>query len=274
MKRITAVTQWLIIAGFALITLWASAQDLPNKKALLGKAHQSYYNLRHEGLSGMECSLTPNWESMLKDVRKQDPKAADAAVKTLNQLHFVTSLAPDNSVKLTHNDLTGQSDQMMSALKQIYGGMEQMATGFFDTWKAFMLQPPFPEVNSKYQLESAGAKYKLSYKEGTTNVVTNMGRDFAITDMQITTPEFNSVIKPSFSKTPKGLRLNAYEATYQSGKAEENTFLKVFVDYQDVDGLSVPLRLNLSGTYGVQPFDIQLIFTGCQITRKQTASVR
>jgi len=274
MKRMTAVIEWLIIAGLTLTTLWASAQDLPNKKALLGKAHQSYYNLHHEGLSGMECSLTPNWESMLKDVRKQDPNAADNAIKTLNQLHFVTSLAADDSVKLTHNELTGQSDQMMSALKQIYGGMEQMATGFFDTWKVFMLQPPFPEVNSKYQLESAGSKYKLIYKEGTTNVVTNMGRDFAITDMQITTPQFNSVIKPSFSKTPKGLRLTAYEATYQSGKAEETTFLKVFVDYQDVDGLSVPQKLNLSGTYGTQPFNIELTFSGCQVTRKQTATLR
>jgi hypothetical protein len=269
MKRMAAVRlgALLLILGCA----WAvsmQAQEVANKQAVLGQARGAYYNLRSQGMAGFQCDVSPNWELLLKDLRQQNPEGATNAIKTLNQLHFTTSLSADDSVKVTHNDLAGQSPEMMSALKQIYGGMEQMASGFFDTWKLFMLAAPFPEVSSQYRLESVGAQYKLSYKEGTADIVTTMGHDFAISNMTVVTPDFNSAIQPIFTRTPKGLRLASYEATYQSQKPEEATHLKVAVDYQDVDGLSLLQKLTLSGTYGGSPFAIELGFSGCQVTRK------
>ncbi|HLW55036.1 MAG TPA: hypothetical protein VKW06_19550 [Candidatus Angelobacter sp.] len=244
-----------------------SAQDLPNKKALVGQARDSYYNLRSQGLSSFECSITPNWQLLLQDQRKQDPAATDTAIQTLNQLRFVTTLAADDSVKLTHNDLPGQSEQMMAALKQIFGGMEQMTSGFFDTWKLFMVSRPFPDVDSQYLMESLGQQYRLSYKDGNADVVTTMARDFSISDLKVTTPDFNSSLQPTFTRTPRGWRLSGYEASYQSQKPEEATHLKVFVDYQDVQGLSVLQKLSLSGSYGGAPFAIELAFSACRVTK-------
>jgi hypothetical protein len=270
MKRMTGVRLCasLLIIGCVLVPISVQAQDLGNKQALLGQARGAYYNLRSQGMASFQCDVKPNWELLLKDLHQQNPEGATNAINTLNQLHFTTSLATDDSVKVTHNDLAGQSPEMMSALKQIYGGMEQMASGFFDTWKLFMLAAPFPEVSSQYRLESVGAQYKLSYKEGTADIVTTMGHDFAISNMTVITPEFNSAIQPTFTRTPKGLRLASYEATYQSQKPEEATHLKVSVDYQDVEGLSMLQKLSLSGSYGGSPFAIELAFTGCQVTRK------
>ena len=145
--------------GVALLASWmvpafcSGARALDNNQSTLTQARQSYYNLRSEGLASFQCSTTPNWELLLQEQRKQNPKAADAAIKVLQQLHFAVSLVADGSVKLTHNELAGQSKEMNAALKQIYGGMEQMTSGFFDTWKLFMVNRPFPEVSSKYTLE-------------------------------------------------------------------------------------------------------------------------
>lgn len=273
MRKITAIRFYLALFIACCVTAPArlSAQDMANKQVILDQARQSYYNLRSEGLASFQCGVTPNWELLLAKERKQDPAAADAAIKVLNQLHFNTSLAPDGTVKVTHNDLSGQNQQMMDALKQIYSGMEQMASGFFDTWKVFMLSPPLPEANSHYSLESVGSQYRLSYKDGTADVVTTMGRDFTVTNLQVTTPEFNSSIQPAFARTPKGLRLSAYEASYQSQKPEEATQLKVSMDYQEVDGLSMLRKLNLSGTYGGSPFAVELAFSGCQVTKSEVA---
>ena len=270
MRKVTAVRLpvSLLICCWAFVPTHLSGQVIANKQAILSHARQSYYNLHNEGLAAFQCSVTPNWEKVLQNERKQNPAGADTAIKTLNQLHFTAGLAADNSVKLTHNDLTGQSQQMMEALRQIYEGMEQMTSGFFDTWKLFMLDSPFPEVKSEYQLEALGPQFRLTYKEGTADVATTMGRDFSITNLRVTTTDYDSSIQPLFIRTPKGLVLHAYEGSYQSQKPEEVTHLKVLIDYQEVQGFQMLEKLNLIGTYGGNAFALELLFSDCHVSKR------
>jgi hypothetical protein len=259
----------LLLLCCSLLPYIALGQAVANKQALLSQARNAYYNLRTEGLSSFECSVTPNWELLLKKEVEQNPEGAAAAIKTLNQLQFTLTMSPDGTVKLTHNELEGQNKQMADALQQIYGGMEQMASGFFDTWKLFMLSPPFPEVSSDYQLVAAGPQYQLMYRDGIADVVTTMARDLSIKDMKITTPQFDSTIQPSFNKTPKGYVLSAYQASYQSQKPEEATKLDIKISYSEVEGLQMLQKLNLSGSYGGSPFEVELGFSDCKVTKKQ-----
>jgi hypothetical protein len=253
-------------AGAALPRI-SGAQN-PEKKEILRQARRSYYQLRDEGLVEFQCSVTPNWDALLEDVRKSDPAGADRAVKTLSQLHFTVNLGKDGKVQITHNDLPGESKEMMAALHQIYGGMEQMTSGFFDTWSLFMLNPPFPAVDSEYQLDDLGGQYRLSYKEGTADVVTSMSKDFAISEMKVTTAVFASSIRPQLTKTSKGLLFSGYEADYQSSDPGETTHLSVQIDYQEVSGLQLLRKLGLSGTYGGSPFQIEVKFSGCQAKKR------
>lgn len=270
MKRIAALRLafFSVLCSIALLPALASAQDLGDKQVLLGQARGAYYNLRDNGLVSFQCNVTPNWDLLLGDQKKQNPERAASTIQTLSQLRFTTSLAADSTVTVTHNDLAGQSPQMMQALSQIYGGMEQMASGFFDTWKLFMLGPPFPDTASLYTMESVGPQYRLSYKDGDSDVVTTMGRDFSIAKMQVNTADSRSSILPTFTRTDKGFRLSGYEADYQSPKPEEATHLKVALDYQEVEGLSLVQRLNLSGSYGGTAFAVELTFSGCQVSKK------
>lgn len=268
-SKSTAVRLWLslLICCSAFSTL-SSGQAVANKQSVLSQARQSYYNLRSQGLSAFTCSVTPNWEVLLQKERAQNPEGVDHAIQALNQLHFTLSFGADDSVKLTHNELTDQNEDMIAALKQIYGGMEQMASGFFDTWKLFMLNTPFPEINSDYGLQAAGPQYRLTYRDGLADVVTTMGRDFAISDLKVTTTEFDSDIQPQFTKSPKGFLFSAYDATYQSKNPGEATQLKVRIGYQEVEGLELLQQLDLSGSYGDKPFAVQLTFSDCKVTKK------
>ena len=256
----------LLCSSFSILS---PGQAVANKRAILSQARQSYYNLRNEGLVSFGCSVTPNWELLLQEQRKQDPAATDTAIQTLSQLHFTANLGADGKVTLTHNELTGQSQEMMDALKQIYSGMEQMTSGFFDTWSLFMLNQPFPEVNGEYELQAPGAQYRLTYRDGLADVVTTMGRDFAISDLKVTTTESDSDIQPQFTKSPKGFLFSAYDASYQSKNPGEATLLKVRIGYQEVQGLELLQKLDLSGSYGGNPFAVQLSFSDCKVTKKQ-----
>jgi len=247
----------------------ATAQDVPNKQAVLSQATQSYYSLRNEGLASFQCSITPNWESLLAEERKSNPAAIDAAIRVLSQLRFTVNVRPDQTATVTHNEVPAQNPEMQQGLRQIYGGMEQMTEGFFDTWKLFVFDHPFPAVNSDYRLEEADSTYRLTYKEDAANVVTVMGKDFAIKSLSVTTSQFDSGIRPSFIQTAKRTwLLNKYSAVYENGHKEQTTVLDMAMDYQTVNGFNLPRNLALSGSYGGTPFAVELTFSDCTAQRK------
>jgi hypothetical protein len=259
---------WAVVCAFAAAQTASSPKPVINRKAVLGAATRSYYNLRNQGLVSFQCEITPDWNLLLQDQRKQNPAAADSAIGILNQLHFIVNLAADDSVKITHNELTGQNPQIMSALAQIYDGMEQMTSGFFDNWKLFMVNTPFPAVDSDYQLEDLGQRYRLTYKESGSDVTTSMGHDYQITNLQVTAKDYDSAIQPTFSNDGSGYILSSYDATYTSQNAAEKTVLTVNMDYQQVRGLQLTRTLSLSGTYGGTPFAVKLTFSNYQVTKK------
>lgn len=246
----------------------AGEQPVANRQAVIQQARNAYYNLRSRGMASFQCDITPDWNLLLADEVKTNPEAAQSALQLLQQLRFQVNLGTDDTVKLTHNDLPGQSKEVNDALAQIYGGMEQMTSGFFDTWKLFMLDSPFPAVNSDYALVDLGPRFRLNYKESDADVSTTMGHDFAIDTLSVSTASFDSSIQPRFNATPEGFVLAGYDATYRSQNAAETTVLSVDMQYARLQGVEMLQTLHLAGTYGGTPFNVSLAFSNCQVTTK------
>jgi len=256
----------LFMCGVVLGTL-AGAARAADKRAVLQEARRSYYSLHALGFEALECSIRPNWNLLFAGQRKSEPQQTDTALKTLERLQFTIDLNPDGSVKFSHNELPGQNREMKEALQQIFDGMELTMSGFFDTWKLFVLDSPFPDPDGDFQLQDMGALYRITYRDGSADVTTTMTKDFAIADLNVASPEFVSSIRPHFTKLPDGWLLNAYEANYRSDKPEEATELKVAVRYGAVNGLQTIEKLNLSGSYGASAFDIELSLADCDVTK-------
>jgi len=257
----------LLLTCGVLAAAWP-ARVLADDKDTIRQARQASYSLQREGFGGFQCGVTPNWDLLLADQRKADPASADAAVKKLRQIRFTLLMDRDGKTTIKHTEVPAENQQVADALKQIYGGMEEMLTGFFQTWNTFMLTSPFPAPEDTYQLQDLGSAYRLSYKDGDADVLTNMSKDFVIGDLKVTTREFTSSIRPQYAKNPKGLILTGYDADYQSSKPEERTVLKVAVGYQPVVGFQLPRTLKLSGSYGGDAFGIEVAFADCSATKR------
>ena len=266
-RKPTAVRLFLLSLLCCCASL-SSAQVVANKQQIISQARHGYYDLTKEGLSDFQCSVTPNWDALLAEERKNDAAGADAAVKILSQIHFTAKFGQDGKVQLTHNSVTPENAQQADAFSKAFTGMEQITSGIFDIWKLFMLNPPFPSVDSQYQLEARGPEYRLSYKEGDVDIVTTMSRDFVITDRKETAPDFDRTIQPKLTKTPKGFLFTAYDDSYQTKNPEETTLSKVLFDYQEVDGLQIIQKVNLSGSRGGSPVAVELAFSDCKVTKK------
>jgi hypothetical protein len=247
----------------------ALAVDVPNKKEVVTKARQSYYNLHNLGLASFRCTISPNWDLVLADTKRTDPAGADQTLKILNQIHFTLTLTPDNKVQITHTDPPpAENAQQAASYEQIFTGMQQMMSGFFDMWSPFYLTSPFPEVNGEYQLEDQGIQYVLFYKEGATAVVIIMDKDLAISSWNITSSNYTTTLQPEFLKNPKGLLLSAYTVTYRTKSPSEDIRVNVQIVYQEIEGLQLIQRLSLSGVSAGNPFAMDLAFSGFQITKK------
>jgi hypothetical protein len=262
MKTKAAVVSLVLLLATAVVA--QSTED----RQMLAQARQAYYSLRTQGVSSFQCEIVPDWNLLLQDQRQADPAAADAAIKILNQLHFILHFGAGGKSSITHNELSGQTPEMNKALAQIYGGMEQMTSGFFDTWSLFMFNDPFPAVDNQFQLTPVGQLYTLHYLEGTADIVTVMSKDFAISQLAVASPTFHSTMHPIFSKSGSGFLLSGYDADYDSGKPEELTHLNVLLDYQLASGVQMLQKLDLRGSYGGGKFAVVLSFQGCQVTRK------
>ncbi len=249
-----------------LLPTVSSAQKL-DKSETLKKARESYYSLKDQGLTEFQCTMAPDWAFLLSEQRKNDPTGIDAAIQKLQALHFGLTLGLDGNAKVTHNEITAENEQVANGLKQVYSGMEQMATGFFQTWSAYTISPAFPDAATPFELNSIGSDYVISYKEGSAEVTTTMAKDYAISSMRVKTTEFDSTIKPQFKKVPKGLLLSGYQALYRGATPAEATDLDVSIDYQEINGLQIPQEISLSGSYGASPFKVKVNFNACTATK-------
>jgi hypothetical protein len=236
-------------------------------KEIIKEARQSYYSLKDQGLAAFQCTIVPNWRLLLTE-QKLDRAKVDRAAALLNNIHFSISLETGGEAKVTHNEVSAENAEVAKGLNQIYSGMEQMTTGFFQTWSAFSMSPALPEIDGEYQLDKTPTEYRLSYKDGTADIVTLLNRDLATSSLKTTTSEFDSTITPQFKKTAKGLLMTGYEATYKGKSAADTTELQIAIDYQAVDQLQLPQKLDLKGTYGGSPFHVEVTFSGCHATRR------
>ncbi len=252
------------ILAFALPV--AHGADRPDKREIITKARASYYSLKSHGLDGFDANVQPNWRMVLKDQLVQDPAGAEKGLTMLNGIHFKISLGPDGKVAITHHeDVAPTNQQAANGFQQIFNGMEQAMSGFFDSWSPFMLTSPFPEPAGEYTLEDVSDQYRLSYKEGTAAIATTMSKNLVISEIRVDSPEFKSVLRPQFSRSPQGLLLTGYQATYQGATGEEAVQLNIKIENQLVNGFELVHKLNLDGSYQGTPFQMELVFSDYQV---------
>jgi hypothetical protein len=129
-----------------------------------------------------------------------------------------------------------------------------------------MLGPPLPPTNSEYQLEDLGAQYRISYKDGQSDVITTMGKDMIITEVKVNSAEFISSVRPQLTRSAKGFVLTGYSADYKptSGKGVVKLDLKIV--NQLVNGLQLPASLVLDSVLDQEPTHMELAFSEHQVT--------
>jgi hypothetical protein len=242
-----------------------AAADAARKK-VVQQGRKSYYSLRTMGLDEFQSAIQPNWEKVLRGQNVTDAAQLETALKLLNGLHFTMVLDKEGKVTVNHQtDVEPPNDTVRKGFDEIYSGLDQAVSGFFTTWAVFMLNSPFPEIESVYQLEDLGNQYRLSYKEGTSDVVTLLSKDLVISEIKVTSPEFSSVVKPQMVGSDQGFLLMGYLADYTPASGPGVVHLAVKIENAPVSGLQLPVNLVVDSTLDGAPTHMELAFSRHQV---------
>jgi len=144
---------------------------------------------------------------------------------------------------------------------RIHRDVQRLVTGFFNTWRTFVVASPFPETESQLKIENPGKQYRLSYLSQSGDVTSTMNNDFLITEWSLSTPTVKRTVKPRFEKTIDGLLMTDYRGVFEPIGDGIKTTLDFHIDYQDVNGVKVPRKVRLSGMHGNEPVEAELTFT-------------
>jgi hypothetical protein len=250
-----------------LAVLAADTAAAADNKQIVTQARSAYYSLETRSFGEMQCNVSPNWTVALRDAIKKNPAEAKTRMKILETLKFAVVLGVGGSATVTNNALTGANPKQTAAFQQIYGGVQNMLVGFFDTWTLFVRNSPLPLADSEYQLENQNGRWQLSYKEGDAAVFTEMEKDFAIRELKVETGSFVSSIQPQFTRTADGLLLNAYQADYRTTPGNELTQLQVRIAYQTVDGFQLPARIEVNAVTKGNTVASELGLSDCKAKR-------
>jgi hypothetical protein len=256
-----------VLAGaHALAAPCACGASQPDKREVVRSARRAYYSLRGHGVSEFQSNVQPNWRVMLKDLVASNPDGATAALKVLNGIHFTVSVSPTGKVTVDHRaDAPATDAKMQEGFNQIFDGMQQALSGFFDSWSPFMLTSPLPDPEGDYQLEKVGNQYRLRYKDGNADIKTAMSKDLVISEITVASPSFKSTIRPRFANSVQGLLLIGYDASYEGTSDGVSVHLKAVIENQEASGVQLPGKLTLSGSYQKSPFEMELAFSNYQV---------
>lgn len=213
-RRLLSVA--LLIANFAgasyAVPMQANTKD---PKGVVEKAWHSYYSLKAQGMLEFRCNVQPDWNLTYKSV-KADPSTMQDLMPLLQKTYFKVIVGPEGASTVSHeSDVAPSNEKLAESMRKSIGGIEQILTGFFQTWSGFVVNPLLPATDSDYRVEELGDKYRLTYKEGaTTDVVTTLDHNFAIEQFEVTEPNLTATLRPTWTRNEKGLLLlTGYNAT-------------------------------------------------------------
>ena len=109
----------------------------------------------------------------------------------------------------------------------------------------------------------------LTYKEGTSQIITMMTKTLVITETIVHATDFDSSIRPSFLTTADGYVLAGYDGEYKPTKTTTGVVkLSGNLEHRMVEGLRLPSRLYFDSSVDGAPNSTELTFTDYTIKKR------
>ena len=251
MRKLTRGAGSLLTILAVTVSVYPRNQSATNASAI-SQARGAHYSLARKGFKGYTATIEPNWEVILAQT------ATSESLKVFRAVRFSMVVDENGAVTVSHE--VGANAPNAELVNRIRYDVQRLVTGFFNTWRIFVVSSPFPETDKPIKLENSRKQHRASYTTQSGELTITMADDFSIKEWNLSGPTVKRTIKPQFQKTADGLLLTDYKQLFEPIGNGIKTTLDFHIQYQDLNGMKVPQKVRLSGMHGSEPVEAELTF--------------
>jgi hypothetical protein len=238
----------------------------------LAKTAKLYYSSAKAGLAGFDCQIHPDWHTLFASagngqaVADDDPRIAllksvkitmHARMKGGSTIEWVADSDPDKP-------LDQSSTEMLDAMHR---SIEETLEGFLQFWSPFMEVSVVPDSGEGLEITHTPTVHTIRASQSGTELTEVFSSKLVLEQFNVNMNGTSIKFLPIYTATPQGLLVNAFEAHIlpAGATAGQEQAMKIDIEYQPVDGLTIPARLKMN-VVGTGQFDYA--FDGCATNPK------
>ncbi len=225
-----------------------STSASPDYATVATAIRDSYYH--PDAMSTLNCAVSVDWPAFFGSLKFNPPAERLKAIRGLTmRMQSVRGKSPIITFEWTSGAMDNK-EQFEDGLKQMLGGFDQM-------YWSLVASPPInnaAEITKIEPMANGGAEVYSS--SDNTKVVITVDRENVPTHYTLDSPAMNGTIDLRYTPAPKPVpgdvrRISSMDVSERIGTSIIN--VKVGLDYQTVDGFSVPghVSYDLGGAYSL-----------------------
>ncbi len=244
----------------------------PENDAMLARAAKLYYSSAKAGLNGFTCLVHPDWHGLFVSANRDAAVAPDdARVVLLNGVRITMHARMKGGSTLDWEPASDPNKTLDEAsttlLKSMHEATEQTLQGFLQFWTPFVNGSTIPESSAGLEITPVEGGYSMHAKTSDTEVTETMSNSLILEHFDVKLNEASVKFAPLYQSTAKGLLVSGFQAQIlaQGAPLEKAQEMRVAIEYQTVEDMPVPSRLNME-VIGTGIFNFT--FDGCTVDKQ------
>lgn len=224
----------------------------PAETQWLAQTAKLYYSSSKAGLTGFDCAVHPDWHTLFVTAKKTEASPEDQA--NLDLLNTVKITLHARMMDRSTIDWTVDSnpdkpldDTSTALLDGMHQSVEQSLQGFLQFWTPFIEATVVPNSSQGLEITHTPTNHTIHAQQGATELTEIFSNNRVLEQFNVTLNGVSIKFAPTYKPTDQGLLVNAFIARISPpGVSPDHAqVMKIAVDYQSLNGLVIPSRLNM-----------------------------
>jgi len=220
--------------------------------ALLARAAKLYYSTKTAGLTGFDCTIHPDWLSLIQSA-ENDSSVSDHSENVMLLKGVAVTLharmngasALDWVQPLNASKPLDQASAEM--LDRMHKAAEQTLMGFMQFWTPFVDGSVVPPNAGGMEITHSSSGITLHVKQPDTEVTEVFSNELILQKFKVVTDGKTIDLAPSYDSTDAGLLVSRFAARIgpENATAAQAQEMHVEIYYQTIGDFPIPSRLNM-----------------------------